>query len=204
MDRKTDVLALLKAQGSATLAEIAAHLGLSKQGALRHLESMQRSGLVEVGSEEHHGPGRPEHSYRLTDAAGEHFPSGHRELASELVDFIEADELERFFAERATRLEREYGAAMAGLDFDERVKELARLTSEHGHMTELTLPADGNPQLRHCNCPIQDVAARTGLPCQYELDLYKKLLDAEVVRTTWLGDGDPNCTYEIQGRKRIG
>src|SRR5438270_11310280 len=101
MDRKQDVLALLKARGSAGLAEIAEHLHVSKQGALRHLEGLQARGLVEVSVDEHRGPGRPGHVYRLTAAAGEHFPSGHRELAAELVGFMDATEVERFFSERA-------------------------------------------------------------------------------------------------------
>jgi predicted ArsR family transcriptional regulator len=206
MDRKQDVLALLKARGSAGLADVAEHLGVSKQGALRHLEALQARGLVEVSTDGHRGPGRPGHVYRLTAAAGDHFPSGHRELAGELVEFLDQDELERFFEARARRLEAEYGARLAGLDFAERVRELVRLTSERGHMTELVQSADGGLQLRHCNCPIQDVAARGGHPCRQEQDLYRRLLGAAVVRSSWLGSGDVSCTYEITNaeRKEIG
>ena len=206
MDRKHDVLALLKARGSACLADIAEHLGVSKQGALRHLETLQARGLVEVSTDEHRGPGRPVNVYRLTPAAGDQFPSGHRELAGELVEFLDQTELERFFAARARRLEAEYGVRLAGLDFAERVRELVRLTSERGHMTELVEGADGGLQLRHCNCPIQDVAARGGHPCRHEQDLYRRLLGAAVVRSSWLGDGDAGCTYDITTaeRKQIG
>ena len=205
VDRKQDVLALLKARGSAGLSEVAQELGLSKQGALRHLEALQSKGLVEFSTEEHRGPGRPSHVYRLTAAAGDHFPSRHRELAGELADFMEAEELERFFADRARRLEAEYGARLAGLDFHERARELARLTTEKGHMTELVELADGSLQLRHCNCPIQEVAARGGYPCRQEQELYKRLLGAKVTRSTWLGAGDLNCTYDIHvERKEIG
>jgi len=206
MDRKQDVLALLKARGAVGLAEIAEHLGVSKQGALRHLEALQARGLLEVSAEGHHGPGRPGHVYRLTAAAGDHFPTGHRELAGELVEFMDDTELDRFFAARARRLEVEYGARLAGLDFTERVRELVRLTRAHGHMTELVEQADGALQLRHCNCPIQDVAARGGHPCRHEQDVYRRLLGAVVARSTWLGDGDASCTYDITTaeRKEIG
>ena len=206
MDRKRDVLALLKARGSAGLAEIAEHLGVSKQGALRHMAALLASGLVEVSSEEHHGPGRPGHVYRLTAAAGDQFPSGHRELAGELAEFLDDAELERFFAERARRLEEEYGVRLAGLDFEERVRELARLTTERGHMTELVERPGGGLQLRHCNCPIQDVAARGGHACRQEQDMYRRLLGALVRRSTWLGAGDASCTYDITTaeRKQIG
>jgi DeoR family transcriptional regulator, suf operon transcriptional repressor len=206
MDRKRDVLALLKARGSAGLAEIAEHLGVSKQGALRHLTALLAGGLVEVSSEEHRGPGRPGHVYRLTAAAGDQFPSGHRELAGELAEFLDDAELERFFAERARRLEDEYGVQLAGLDFEERVRELARLTTERGHMTELVERPGGGLQLRHCNCPIQDVAARGGHACRQEQDMYRRLLGALVRRSTWLGAGDASCTYDITTaeRKQIG
>ena len=43
-----DVLAMLKVRGSSSLSEIATQLGVSKQGALRHLEALQAKGLVEV------------------------------------------------------------------------------------------------------------------------------------------------------------
>lgn len=203
MDRKHDVLALLKARGSAGLAEVAQQLGLSKQGALRHLEALQARGLVEVSAEEHHGPGRPGHVYRLTPAAGDHFPNRHRELAGELADFMEDDELERFFANRAEKLQAEYGTKLAGLDFPERVRELARLTTEQGHMTELVERPDGSLQLRHCNCPILEVATRGGHPCRHEQELYKRLLGVTVPRSTWMGAGDTKCTYEIQGDESL-
>jgi predicted ArsR family transcriptional regulator len=59
MDRKHDVLALLKARGATSLGEIASHLGVSKQGAQRHLEALLRQGLIEASTGERHGPGRP-------------------------------------------------------------------------------------------------------------------------------------------------
>lgn len=205
MDRKMEVLALLRVHRTATLEEVARHLGLSKQGALRHLEVLQGQGLVEVTAREPHGRGRPGHVYSLAPASAERFPSGHRELAVELVDFMETAELERFFARRAERLEGEYRAKLAGLSLDKRVQELARLARESGHMTEVTERSDGTLELRHCNCPIQDVAAKAGHPCRVEQDLYRRLLDAEVSRTTWLGWGDTTCTYQITSeRKEVG
>jgi predicted ArsR family transcriptional regulator len=202
MDRKTDVLAMLKTRGSGSLGDIARQLGLSKQGALRHLDALRAKGLVEVTTESHRGPGRPGHVYRLTPAAREHFPSRHRELAVELVQFMEPSEVERFFAERAGRMEGKYSAGMTGLDLETRTRQLARLAREQGHMTQVTERADGRLELQHCNCPIQDVAARTGHPCQHELDLYRRVLQADVVRSSWVGAGDTSCTYEITAHEK--
>ncbi|HKW58322.1 MAG TPA: helix-turn-helix domain-containing protein [Candidatus Dormibacteraeota bacterium] len=202
--RRNTILAFLKTRGHATLGEIAAHLEVSKQGAARHLEALQAAGLATMAQGPAHRPGRPENVYKLTPAAGEHFPDGHRELTGDLVDFMTQRQLQDFFARRASRLEAEYAPRLAGLDFEARVRELARLATEHGHMAEVVEAGDGGLAIRHCNCPIQDVASRTGLPCINEQQMYERLLGAEVVRTTWMAEAAEDCTYAIQREENGG
>src|SRR6266446_130507 len=148
----------------------------------------------------HGGPrgGRPENVYKLTPAAYEHFPHAHRELASELVEFLSEAQLKRFFERRAARLEADYAPRLAGLDFEGRVRELAKLATEHGHMAEVVELPTGGLAIRHCNCPIQDVAARTGLPCVNEQQMYERLLGAPVNRSTWMREKASDCTYEVK------
>jgi predicted ArsR family transcriptional regulator len=198
--RREIVLAFLKSRGQATLAEVAAHLEVSKQGALHHLEALQADGLATVRTEGH-GRGRPENVYTLTDAAADHFPHGHRELAGDLVEFMSAAQLKAFFEKRAARLEAEYAVRLTGLDFEGRVRELARLATEHGHMAEVVKLPDGGLAIRHCNCPIQDVAGRTALPCQNERQMYERLLGTSVERSTWLREAAADCTYEVKETK---
>src|SRR6266853_447584 len=193
--RRQTILAFLKTHGHASLGEIAAHLEGSKQGALRHLEALEAAGLATAASAPPHGRGRPENVYQLTAAAGDHFPDGHRQLTGELVEFMSTEQLKQFFERRAARLEAEYAPRLAGLDFGARVRELARLASEHGHMAEVVELGDGGLAIRHCNCPIQDVAARTGLPCLNEQQMYERLLGGEVTRTTWMAEAADDCTY---------
>jgi predicted ArsR family transcriptional regulator len=199
--RREAVLAFLKTRGHATLGEVASHLEVSKQGALRHLEMLEASGLVSVGTAVASGPGRPEHVYRLTAEASGHFPDGHRELSGDLVEFMSTEQLKRFFERRAARLEAEYAPRLAGLDFEARVRELARLASEHGHMAQVVELGDGGLAIRHCNCPIQDVASRTGLPCVNEQQMYERLLGTEVARTTWMAEAADDCTYVMKERR---
>jgi predicted ArsR family transcriptional regulator len=203
--KRSTILAFLKTRGHATLGEIAAHLEVSKQAAIRHLDTLETEGLATVTSAPAHGPGRPENVYKLTAAAGEHFPDGHRELTGELVDFMTQQQLEKFFAKRAQRLEAAYAPRLAGLDFEGRVRELARLATEHGHMAEVVELGDGTLAIRHCNCPIQDVAARTGLPCVNEQQMYERLLGSAVARTTWMADAADDCTYVMkESEKKVG
>jgi predicted ArsR family transcriptional regulator len=202
--RRDTILAFLKTRGHATLREIAAHLEVSKQGTLRHLESLEAAGLATVAPAPPHGRGRPENVYRLTAAAGDHFPDGHRELTGQLVEFLSEEQLKRFFERRAAKLEAEYTPRLAGLDFEGRVRELAKLATEHGHMAEV-VEHGGALAIRHCNCPIQDVAARTGLPCVNEQQMYERLLGAQVTRSTWMAEAASDCTYEVkESGRRVG
>jgi predicted ArsR family transcriptional regulator len=207
MDSRRDaVLSLLKQRGRATLGEVAAHLEVSKQGAIRHLEALQTAGLVTVDSATEHRRGRPENVYRLTAAAGSHFPDGHRELTGQLVEFMSEQQLQHFFERRASRIEAEYAPRLAGLDFEARVRELARLATEHGHMAEVIELAEGGLAIRHCNCPIQDVAARTGLPCVNEQQMYERLLGSPLTRSTWMAEAANDCTYQVikESGKKVG
>src|SRR5260370_1026395 len=100
--------------------------GVPKQGAPRPLEALEASGLATMAAAEPHGPGRPEHVYSLTQAAGDHFPDGHRELTGELVDFRSSEQLREFFERRAARLEAEYAPRLAGPYLSTKVRQLAR------------------------------------------------------------------------------
>jgi len=202
--RKDAILGFLKASGQASLGDVASHLEVSKQGALRHLETLEAEGLVEKGNESPHaGPGRPGHVYRLTAAAAEHFPHAHRELAGELVKFMSAAQLERFFAERAARTEATMAVELAGLSLEQKVKRIGELAAATGHMTEVVDNGDGSFAIRHHNCPIADVAAATGHPCHREQSMYERLLGTTVERTTWLANQDAACTYVIGTKKKM-
>ena len=196
--RRETILALIKTRGHASLGEVAAHLEISKQAALRHMEALEADGLATLAPAEEHRRGRPENVYKLTAAAYEHFPHSHRELAGELVEFLSDEQLKQFFERRAARLEAEYAPRLAGLDFEGRVRELAKLATEHGHMAQVIELPDGGLAIRHCNCPIQDVAARTGLPCVNEQQMYERLLGAPVKRSTWMAEAASDCTYEVK------
>ena len=149
VERKEAILLFLKLRGDASLAELAERMEVTKQGALRHVEGLEARGLIErvPDTQVHDGPGRPEHRYRLTASAADLFPHAHRQLAAELVDFMESDQLDRFFKARADRLELEYSARLAGLDLEARVRELARLASAAGHMTEVVETPGGKMAL---------------------------------------------------------
>jgi predicted ArsR family transcriptional regulator len=200
--RKESILAFLKSNVDASPADVAALLGVSKQAALRHLDALEAEGLVEHRLAPHEGPGRPGHAYRLTSGAAEHFPHAHRQLAAELIAFMPPRDVERFFAQRAARTEAAVAPTLSGLPLRGKVARVAAQASASGHMTEVVDNGDGTFAIRHRNCPIGDLAAATGHPCQNELAMYERLFGAAVERTTWAAANDPACTYVIKTKER--
>ena len=89
-------------------------------------------------------------------------------------------------------------AELAGLTFEQKVRRIGELASASGHMTEVVDNGDGSFAIRHCNCPIADVAAETGHPCHREQSMYERLLGTSVERTTWLASADADCTYVVK------
>ena len=89
-------------------------------------------------------------------------------------------------------------AELAGLTLEQKVKRIGELATASGHMTEVVDNGDGSLALRHCNCPIADVAAETGHPCHREQEMYERLLGTPVERTTWLANADAACTYVVK------
>jgi predicted ArsR family transcriptional regulator len=72
-------------------------------------------------------------------------------------------------------------------------------------MAEVVELPEGGLAIRHCNCPIQDVAARTGLPCVNEQHMYERLLGMPVSRSTWMAEAASDCTYEVkENRGKVG
>ena len=208
MESKREViLAFLKTHGQATLGEIAAHLEVSKQGALRHLESLESSGLATVASALPHGRGRPENVYRLTPLAGEHFPDGHRELTGELVDFMTNEQL-KAFVQGATAAAT---GAIAGAVVVLGLRSIYDVPMALIGLISLCVlwrfkpPGASDRCRRRSGRPIQDVAARTGLPCINEQHMYERLLGADVKRTTWMAEAADDCTYVMkENEKRVG
>ena len=128
-----------------------------------------------------------------------------------------ADQIRRRFSER-------------GLDqapLIEKARELARFQDEQGYLCdcryESRVPTngaevgavasttaadtvapisvdDGVIRLRERNCAIYDVATATPAACRAEVQLFREVLGARVVRETHIAAGDRACTYRIEER----
>ena len=82
----------------------------------------------------------------------------------------------------------------------ERVAALAEVQDGLGYLCEARLGDDGTLVMREHNCAILQVARGTGAACDAELQLFREVLGADVVRETHIASGDRCCSYRISER----
>jgi len=199
------ILVRLRHDGPSSPEQVAARLGASRTGVLQQLRALESARLV-VRHTVRHGVGRPRHVYDVTADAQELFPSNYDGLAAGLLDAIGAvggdDLIEEVFAARRRQIgdrirQRLADALPEDAPLAARVRELSVIQDQQGYLCETLLEPDGTIRLLEHNCAIYHVANGTGSACKAELDLFREVLDADVVRETHIASGDRCCTYRI-------
>jgi predicted ArsR family transcriptional regulator len=203
---RREILVQLRKDGPSSPEQLATMLGASRTGILQQLRSLEAAGLVDRRTVRH-GVGRPRHLYDVTPDAQIAFPSNYDSLAAGLlaaVGTVGGDELvARVFAVR-----RQLIADQVRTRLDERlptdatleakVRELAVIQDEQGYLSSAIVSEDGTIRLRECNCAILGIASQSSSLCEAELDLFRDVLGADVIRETHIASGDRSCTYKIQ------
>ena len=202
---RREIIVRLRRDGAATPDQLATGIGASRTGVLQQLRALEATGFVSRQTVRH-GVGRPRHLYDITDDAQELFPTNYDGLAAGLLAAIDAVGgpalIEQIFQARR----RQAGACVrrqidertepGGCLFD-RVSALATIQDEQGYLATAVLEPDGTIRLREHNCAILDVARGQRSACQAEIELFRDVLGAEVVRETHIVSGDRSCSYRI-------
>ncbi len=204
---KLHILETIKRKGRIGLNRLVDETGLAKTTLREHLTQLERDGLVE---REYHraGPGRPGLRYGLTLAGHRRFPSEERELLGDLLHFLKSEDQEellrsffrRFWSKRVDRARQRMNEAAneSGGTPDEQLPALCNVLEQEGFMPEcMDDKQQGAFVIKECNCPFQSVIGETQLPCELEIEFYRKLFGGEVTRTSYIPDGDYSCSYRI-------
>jgi predicted ArsR family transcriptional regulator len=222
------VLFTLRRDGPLSPDRLASLIGISRTAVLQQLRALTAGGLVRKSSVRH-GVGRPRHLYELTLRAQDHFPSNYTALTAGLLramDDVGGPKLiEQVFQTRRHQLAQQIRGRLAekGLEdapLEDRARELALIQDEQGYLCEcrrepveattptgrdelapIQLGDDGVIRLREHNCAIYDVATATPAACRAEVQLFRDVLRARVVRETHIASGDRSCTYRIEERR---
>ena len=202
-DSRRAIVTALKDRGSATIAQLAPHLGLTGEAVRQQLLQLRNEGWVEalVDRETIRGrTGRPATLYRLT-AAGEHlFPKHYDSLAIALLDAVGEElgsdaamrVLERVSNDRVAILE----PSIAGRSIDEKLAFLKGWYFEDDPYMELESRGDDFVLIER-NCPYYNTAMRRPALCSVSVNALTRLLGVRVTREERFQDGDGRCVFHV-------
>lgn len=192
----------------AGLKELADVMKISRMAVHKHLSVLQNRGLVESIEIRESSVGRPKMMYQLTSQSKSIFPKSYSAIATHALDFIERnmgkEGVERVLRDRQDDLFNKYYKHLKDLDFDKRVKELARIRDEEGYMAESKKESKLSSRrhvLLEYNCPIIHIAEKHWEACSVETELFEKLLGANIETTHRAAKGDLICKFVIREKR---
>lgn len=201
---RREILVLLKQSGGMTVEQLSQALGISAMGVRQHLSILERDVLVEM-IKKRGGMGRPAHIYFLTTKGDEAaFPRRYDALALTILEAVHEvvgeDKVDAIFKKRQEWTDERLAPRMAAKSLADRVKELSQAQQENGYMTEAGERSEGGYYLVEHNCTIAQISKKYPIACQLELELFRKLLGADVKRTQCIAEGETRCTYLIRNQ----
>ncbi|NHN31363.1 helix-turn-helix transcriptional regulator [Paenibacillus agricola] len=197
------ILTMLKTQGNLAVSEIAKQLGITEMAVRRHLNTLERDGLIDSRLVRQ-AMGRPTNLYFLTENADELFPKNYHNLTLDLLGELAAEagelQVQLLFERRKDKMIGRFEEQMRGKPLADRVKALADIQNANGYMASWDTAEAGGYIINEHNCPISQVANQYNHACHCELLMFETLLDANVQRTECLVKGGLKCSYTIQDK----
>ncbi|MBK9145875.1 MAG: ArsR family transcriptional regulator [Candidatus Melainabacteria bacterium] len=205
LDEKPDstqdaILLYLKKQGEMGVSELCEVLGITAMAVRRHLTALTSDGLIESRIVRQ-SRGRPSYRYKLSEKAESLFPSGFQNLAMDLLDAVFEQQghkgVMKILEARNQKRSVSLLERVKDKDLKERVKEVSRIFSEDGYMTEWKELPDGNFFIFQRHCALHDVANQYRQVCALEPQLMSSLLGVKVTREKYMLQNDPVCGYIV-------
>lgn len=200
----TDQLLMqLKMRGTASAAELADELGITKEGARLHVQKLLKENLVEVEFKSE-GVGRPVAYYSLTSGGRSKFPDTHAQVTVEMIESIRRlfgeNALDLLITDREKKVYGHYEEVIGTTtSIEELLDRLTNVRTQEGYMAEWKKEADGSYYLIENHCPICAAATVCQGFCRSELKNFKHLIgeDYQTERIDYILDGAQRCTYKI-------
>jgi predicted ArsR family transcriptional regulator len=195
------IIEILKANGGATVAELAEQLGMAQVSVRHHLDILIGEDLVEAaGVRRHDGAGRPSQLYTLTPGAVRLFPQRHGALAgdvlAEMKALLPAEEFQRILLRLAEKTSRRAPAATGDQSLEERLDDVTEFLTGEGYVARWQR-SDDCYLVQACNCPHSGVADHHPELCSMDQLMLQILLPGAVRLESRVLDGSSQCTYVI-------
>ncbi|PJF34915.1 MAG: hypothetical protein CUN49_13245 [Candidatus Thermofonsia Clade 1 bacterium] len=198
-DTRLAVLQAIREQGQATVASLAAALGISPISVRHHLTGLQAEGLLKV-SLDRQAVGRPKHVYSLSQAAERYFPVAYHTFAERLLDELKASLtaeqvaaiIDRMVASIAAR----YGSLQLSGSLEERLHKLVDILGEEGFRAAVRRVENGALQAE-LNCPYVFIGQRHPEVCRIDHAIIRSVLGRDVQRMACVLEGDRLCIFSV-------
>jgi predicted ArsR family transcriptional regulator len=203
-DTRRHILDILKDHGEATVDDIVDELqkrrgNITAVTVRHHLAKLQDERLITTPEFRHRtAPGRPQHIYKLTEEAKDHFPNNYQPLATQLIE-----QLREHLPPKQVNVILEGVADQMAIDAGipdvpllERLDRVVQYLNEHGYNAHWEPHNDGYV-LRTTNCPYHHVAETSQSLCEMDMRLIASLLGIVPRLLERISDGDSSCAYMI-------
>lgn len=188
---------VLLLRGSAkTVNQLAADLGLTDNAVRAHLLTLERDGLVAMGSPVK-GFRKPHNSYELTEEAQHLFPKPYDALFTQLLNVLKRRMVTPVIRDILSELGRRVGEAMpsgaGGLDSD-----LATVTETLGELggAARVVRSSDKLEIKSESCPFAEAVAEHPEVCRMAESLVSEMVKRPV-KETCDRTGRPKCSFEI-------
>jgi len=195
------ILGFLKRRGDSAVADVAAHLRISYEGARQHLAQLEKQGLVEKRARPRRaGAGRPLARYALSHAGDHLFPKGYDALTVELIDALTerlgARALKQVLRAFTDKRVREWAPRLAGKPLKERVAALQAIYGADDPYMSVEL-SQRHMRLVERNCPFLNVALKRPALCSVTVSALERLLGVKVIREERFQAGHGRCVFRV-------
>jgi predicted ArsR family transcriptional regulator len=201
------MLLCIKERGGATIADLAAHVGISDEGARQHLLRMERKGWVTRRETRPTSgrAGRPAAVYEVSSSGEAFFPKRYDELSIALADVVVetggSAALHRALERVSDSWVDAWVPRLAGKSLDQRLALLKDYYLPGDPF--ITIERNGSVALVEHNCPYFNVAMARPALCSITVNALTRLLGCRVVRHRKLQKGDGCCEFRIHTEQPI-
>lgn len=196
------ILMFLKMHARATAMHIADDLGITKEGARKHLVNLASEGLVESKLKSD-GVGRPSTYYSLTDKGESTFPDTHADITVQLIQSVKKllgdNALDLLINDREAVVYNKYKNALDKVNtIEDKLAVITKMRTEEGYMAHWE-KEQGKYFFIENHCPICAAATECQGFCRTELKNFQQLFgdDFSVERVEHIVAGGKRCTYLI-------
>jgi predicted ArsR family transcriptional regulator len=206
-DTRRAIMLHVKHSGGATIAELAAHLGISDEGTRQHLIHLERHGwITRRDAKDSTGrSGRPASVYMISETGEYLFPKRYDELAVALVDTVLGlygpDAIEAALARITDAKVAEWEVRLRGKSLDERIEALKSYYADGDEFTSVR--RNGAASIIEHNCPYLNVAMSHSALCSTTVSVLSRLLGCEVHRRRKFQRGDGCCEFEVRSDRPV-